>query len=187
MRRCSRLPRRVRGFWSRLTKRLLRGARTACFPDEGKASRAFQVHPGLTSWDILSRPYGTDPSLSSKPRTSVLGYFQPSPSTSSHGTPGQAGRALRDCVCLWRSLADSEGLGSWGSIPKMICPPRVPRGLPWERRGRGTKPGPTRTLSLGAKPGTGVLAKWRDLRFSTSIRSASLPLSTGSAPPRFPR
>ena len=26
----------------------------------------------------------------------ILGYFQPSPSTSSHGTPGQAGQALRD-------------------------------------------------------------------------------------------
>jgi hypothetical protein len=28
----------------------------------------------------------------------VLGYSQPSPSTSSHGTPGQAGQALRDWV-----------------------------------------------------------------------------------------
>jgi hypothetical protein len=34
----SRLPRRVRGFWSRLTERLLRGAPAACCLDEGKAS-----------------------------------------------------------------------------------------------------------------------------------------------------
>src|ERR1700722_4388515 len=36
------------------------------------------ANPGLTSWGILSRHYGTAPSLLLKPRTSVLGYFQPS-------------------------------------------------------------------------------------------------------------
>jgi hypothetical protein len=40
--------------------------------------RAVPVHPGLASWGILSRPYGTGRGGNVYPRTDVLGYFQPS-------------------------------------------------------------------------------------------------------------
>jgi hypothetical protein len=36
----------------------------------------------------------------------VLGYSQPSPSTSSHGSPGQAGQALRDWFAMLKPTQD---------------------------------------------------------------------------------
>jgi hypothetical protein len=39
-------------------------------------SRGVQVHPGLTSWGILSRPCGTCLGGDVHPRTNVLGYSQ---------------------------------------------------------------------------------------------------------------
>ncbi len=38
-------------------------------PTTCQHSLVIRVHPGLVSWGILSRPCGTGPSLSSKPRT----------------------------------------------------------------------------------------------------------------------
>jgi hypothetical protein len=120
---------------------------------------AVQVHPGLTSWGIFSRPFGTDlgrgvwtqdlrPGLLSavpsgliavgliavagRPRTHVLGYFQPSPSTSSHGTPGQAGQALRD----WSQY---PLIGDW-SLACDLQPGRVEKksGQDWLRISQDT-------------------------------------------------
>jgi hypothetical protein len=55
----------------------------SCF-DEALRGFAFVggkiENPGLTSWIILSRPFGTFPIVIWLPRTDVLGYSQPSPS-----------------------------------------------------------------------------------------------------------
>src|ERR1700678_2677370 len=48
------------------------------FDDCQQHSRAVQVHPGLTSWGILSRPCGTGSRWECTPSTNVLGYSQPS-------------------------------------------------------------------------------------------------------------
>ena len=64
--------------------------------------------PGLASWDILSRPWRDCSSMSSLPRTSVLGYSQPS---------------LRDSVCKSSSHADSfSPRGLFSSRPKFFRP-----------------------------------------------------------------
>jgi hypothetical protein len=50
----------------------------------------------MTGFRVCVRTAGLSGSIGKDAQDLVLGYSQPLPSTSSHGTQGQAGQALRD-------------------------------------------------------------------------------------------
>ena len=125
--------------------------------------------PGLSSWDIFSRPFGTVPGCHPYPgltsRTNVLGYSQPSLRDSVRKWSSHA-RAFKSSIYLWsvhaglkpRSPRLKSGAGTTGL-----------RNLRGETQVSKARPGPP---TQGAE-GTALFRQSYFAVISLSVRSSS--------------